>query len=87
MCGWQRSGRGGVVILALKMVSQDNVPKRFQVPNLNQLILYEITLDQLQVAFHQGLLTSTDYAAFCLSRIQGVPLSMHRRRPALSPPD
>lgn len=58
--------------------SQRNVPRDFRLPLLNDLDIYEITIDELQCYLSDKSFTSVDLVHFCLQRIHsvGAPLRL-----------
>ncbi|KAL9632051.1 MAG: hypothetical protein Q9164_005551 [Protoblastenia rupestris] len=53
-------------------LSQHAVPDVFQLPLLQSLDLYEVTVRELQQHFANGDLTSVEYVGYCLERIQNI---------------
>ena len=53
-------------------LSQHAVPGIFQLPLLQSLDLYEVTVRELQQHFANDDLTSVEYVEYCLQRIQNV---------------
>lgn len=49
------------------------VPEPFQLPELNDIDLHEITLRELRQYYTTGRFASSEYVSFCIEAIQKVP--------------
>ena len=56
----------------VKDVSQQHVPPCFQMKDLKSCNLYENTIQDLQLHFASGKLTSVDYVRYCIERVEKV---------------
>ena len=51
-------------------VSQQSIPHLFRLEELNNIDLYESSVEEIQQGLSEGRFTSVDYTKFCLERIR-----------------